>query len=109
MSKQGSVERPGAYSSIRPLYEPMISPKLGLERSTSNLTTAFVLACSACGLNGLAVPVYATLASGSIAGVDQIPAPAKSSFGSPGGWIVQVFLTTEPDAASRKTIEPSKA
>src|SRR5947208_2284982 len=74
----------------------MISPKCGLERSTSNLTTASVLACSACGLNGLPTPTKATLSCGSTAGVDQIPPPAYRSSGCLGGWIVHVFLISSP-------------
>jgi hypothetical protein len=42
----------------------------------SYLITAFAFGCSACGLNGFAVPTNATLSSASMAGVDHTPAPA---------------------------------
>jgi hypothetical protein len=44
----------------------------------------------------------------SIAGVPQTPAPAKSSSGLLGEWMVQVFRRTLPVSASRNTIEPWK-
>src|SRR5436190_21743972 len=94
------------YSSITPLYEPVIWPNVGLFRLTSNLSTASVFGASACGLNGLPAPTNATLSWVSTAGVDQIAAPAYWSLGCFGGWIVHVFLTTVPVSASRTFIEP---
>ena len=87
----------------------MISPKCGLERLTSNLTTASVLGCSACGLNGLPTPTKATLSWVSTAGVDQMPPPANWLSGCLGGWMVHVFLIIWPVLASRKFIEPWNA
>src|SRR5205823_11265251 len=97
-STQGSLLW-STYSSTLPLYEPTISPNVGRVLSRSILMTASALAASCFGWNGLAVPTYAYFVVRSTAGVDQMPAPANPSWVS-GGWIVHVFLTRAPVAAS---------
>src|SRR2546423_11982689 len=87
----------------------MICPNLRLLRLTSNFRIEFACLASAFGLNGFPAPANATLPRVSTAGVDQIAAPAKLSFGCFGGWIVYVFLSTPPGLASREFIDPWKA
>ena len=76
----------------------MISPNVGLRAVDVELAaTALVCSCSACGWNGLRGADVGDL----VLGVDRpastrSPAPAKSSSGCSGGWIVHVFFSSAP-------------